>query len=47
MPMTAGDAPRVAPTPANLQLRNRLAQESVASPENAARVMRAWLAEGP
>ena len=35
----------VAPTPANVQLRNRIAKDSLESPETAAKVIRAWLSE--
>jgi hypothetical protein len=35
----------VVPTPANVQLRNRIATESLTAPETAAKVIKAWLAE--
>ena len=38
-------AKAVAPTPANIQLRNRIASDTLDAPETAAKVIRAWLAE--
>lgn len=43
MPLAA--RPEVAPTPEHMQLRNRVAAESLSAPEAAARVIRAWLAD--
>lgn len=46
-PLAAGPADLAipAPTPANMQLRAQLQQQSATSPDTAAKVIRAWLAE--